>query len=75
MMTHTLPLRTHSLGQETGDRLDLAKLENVKLRGGGKTGAACPACREAGRDRKGQHLMIFPDGRFACAAHHGSIRC
>jgi len=50
--------------------LDLSKLENVRERGG-KTIAACPACREVGADKKGEHLVIYDDGRFACVANSG----
>jgi len=45
--------------------LDLTRLENVKERGA-RTVAACPACREVGADRKGNHLSILDDGRFNC---------
>jgi hypothetical protein len=31
----------------------------------------CPACREAGADKKGNHLAVFPSGKFACAVHPG----
>ena len=48
--------------------LDLSKLENVKQRGG-KTIAACPACRSAGGDKKGNHLFIKSldgSGKYGC---------
>ncbi len=32
---------------------------------------ACPACREAGSDNSGNHLAVFPTGKFACAVHPG----
>jgi len=51
--------------------LDLTRLERVRGTAGGKTTARCPACGEDGGDRKGTHLVIFPDGKFACAAHPG----
>lgn len=54
-----------------GLRLDLSRLECVKVRSTGVTEAACPACREMGRDSTGNHLAIFTDGRFACARHPG----
>jgi len=38
---------------------------------GGKTIAACPACREAGADKRGEHLIIYDDGKFACIANQG----
>lgn len=54
-----------------GLRLDLSRLECVRVRGTGVTEAACPACREMGRDSTGNHLAVFADGRFACARHPG----
>lgn len=33
--------------------------------------ARCPACAEAGQDKAGDHLVIFPDGAFACVANQG----
>jgi len=50
--------------------LDLSKLENVRERGS-KTIAACPACREVGADKKGEHLIVYDDGKFACIANQG----
>jgi 5S rRNA maturation endonuclease (ribonuclease M5) len=29
----------------------------------------CPACRENGSDKSGEHLTVFPSGKFACAVH------
>lgn len=51
-------------------RLDRSKLVNVRQRPG-KIIARCPACAERGGDSKGEHLAIFPDGRFACVANPG----
>ena len=51
--------------------LDLKKLENCHELPDGRRIARCPACAESGGDRKMEHLVIFPDGRFACAAHQG----
>src|SRR3954464_11638667 len=48
--------------------LDLNKLENVVNVGESKQ-ARCPACAEAGHDRKGEHLRIYADGRFGCCVH------
>ena len=31
----------------------------------------CPACAEVGQDNGGNHLIIWPDGRFACVCHPG----
>ena len=49
----------------------LDKLENLKGTPDRKMTARCPACAEGGGDTKGDHLVIFPDGRFGCAANHG----
>ncbi len=50
--------------------IDLSRLENVQHKGD-KTEAACPACRAMERDKKGNHLIIWPDGRFGCVAYPG----
>jgi len=49
--------------------LDISKLENVKKAAGGKLTARCPACAAAGADNKGEHLVIYPDGKYGCAAN------
>ena len=49
--------------------IDPAKLENVKHLGGGGIRAACPACRVAGSDKSGDHLLIQANGKFGCAAN------
>jgi AAA domain len=36
-----------------------------------KTRMPCPACREAGSDKSGDHLTVFPSGKFSCAVHPG----
>ena len=46
--------------------LELSQLERVRELAGGIVQARCPACAEGGRDRKGEHLRIYPDGRFGC---------
>lgn len=47
------------------------RLENVKIRGN-KVTAACPACRAAGRDKKGIHLYYnIATEQFGCVAHQG----
>jgi hypothetical protein len=48
--------------------LDLNKLENVCTRCN-KTTARCPACAEFGHDTKGEHLVIYPGGPFACVLY------
>ena len=49
--------------------LDVAKLEKVRELAGGLVQARCPACAEGGHDRTGEHLRIYPDGRFGCCVH------
>ncbi len=49
--------------------LDVAKLEKVRELAGGIVQAQCPACAEGGKDRTGEHLRIYPDGRFGCCVH------
>ena len=49
--------------------LDAAKLEKVRELAGGIVQARCPACAEGGHDRTGEHLRIYPDGRFGCCVH------
>ncbi len=51
--------------------IDLSKLENVKHHGS-KVIARCPACAEAGNDRKGEHLFIEPSGKFGCVVFPGT---
>jgi hypothetical protein len=49
--------------------LDVARLEKVRELAGGLVQARCPACAEDGHDRTGEHLRIYPDGRFGCCVH------
>lgn len=49
--------------------LDVGKLEKVRELAGGIVQAQCPACAEGGGDRKGEHLRIYPDGRYGCCVH------
>ncbi len=49
--------------------LAVSKLENVREQAGGVIQARCPACAEGGHDRSGEHLRIYPDGRFGCCVH------
>src|SRR5688572_25960640 len=51
--------------------LNLSKLEKVRELAGGALQARCPACAEAGQDRKGEHLRVYPDGRFGCCVFAG----
>jgi len=50
--------------------IDISKLENVR-NAGNKTVARCPACAELGQDKKGNHLIISNDGKFACVMFQG----
>lgn len=52
-------------------RLDTTILDILQRKPDGTIIAACPACRAAGGDQKGEHLIVYPDGRFGCAAHQG----
>lgn len=47
--------------------LDLTRLEHVR-HSGDITTARCPACAEGNGDRKGKHLIIYPSGKYGCAA-------
>ncbi len=49
--------------------LNQSKLEKIVELSGGIFRARCPACGEGGGDRAGQHLRIYPDGRFGCCIH------
>lgn len=50
--------------------LDISRLEKVRRRGS-NTIARCPACAEAGNDRKGEHLFINANGQFGCVLYPG----
>lgn len=56
---------------KSGHNLDLNKLDNVILHADGSVHAACPACREAGEDVSGNHLFIWPSGKYGCAKYVG----
>ena len=52
--------------------LDLQRLQHVRHYTAGKLTARCPACHEAGGDRRGEHLVCWTEsGKFACAVHPG----
>jgi len=51
--------------------LDLTRLEKLKELGGGAKQARCPACASEGLDKSGNHLRIWPDGKFGCAMYQG----
>ncbi|HEY0549875.1 MAG TPA: hypothetical protein VGF13_09745 [Verrucomicrobiae bacterium] len=49
--------------------LDINRLENVRKHGDGKVVARCPACAADGKDETGNHLVVYPDGKFGCVAN------
>ena len=49
--------------------LDVKKLERARELGNGVIQARCPACASGGGDKAGEHLRIYPDGRFGCCVH------
>ena len=51
--------------------LDLSRLQSVQHLDGGPVRAACPACRAAGEDHTGDHLLIESSGKFGCAKYPG----
>jgi len=60
-----------SASQEDDMGLQIDLLEKARTTGGGRIQARCPACAEEGGDTKGEHLIIYPDGRFGCCVHPG----
>jgi hypothetical protein len=50
-----------------GPILNVARLLN-KVQTGKGIECQCPACHEEGRDKNCDNLLIFPDGRYQCAA-------
>jgi hypothetical protein len=52
--------------------LDLSKLQGVKRAQNGAITARCPACAEDGRDHTGDHLVVYPDGRYGCLTCPGA---
>lgn len=51
--------------------LDCTKLDKVVQLAGGGTQARCPACFEQGQDKKGNHLRIWPGGKYGCCLYKG----
>jgi hypothetical protein len=49
--------------------LNIARLEKVRRLAGGVVQARCPACAEGGHDRTGEHLRVYPDGKFGCCVY------
>ncbi len=50
--------------------IDQTTLQNVKVKSGYIT-AKCPACAETECDKKGNHLIVYDSGKFACVQHQG----
>lgn len=50
--------------------LQLQLVGNLRRQPSGHVGR-CPACAEVGQDKGGNHLVIWPDGKFACVCHPG----
>ena len=51
--------------------MDVRKLAVSRRLGDGTVVARCPACAAGGRDRSGEHLVVYPDGRFGCVVYPG----
>jgi hypothetical protein len=51
--------------------LELRKLAVSRRLADGTVIARCPACAAVGQDRHGEHLVVYPDGRFGCVVHPG----
>ena len=49
--------------------IDKSRLQNVVENPEGSFTAKCPACASAGGDDKGEHLIVYPDGRFGCVVY------
>jgi hypothetical protein len=49
--------------------LDHTKLEHLQQLRDGSWQARCPACAADGHDRSGDHLHVYPDGRYGCAKY------
>ena len=50
--------------------IDVGRIEKARKTGEGWIGR-CPACAEGGADKTGNHLKVWPDGRFACVVNSG----
>ena len=50
--------------------LNLTKLNKV-VEKNGKIEAQCPACAAAGADSTGNHLVVYPNGKYGCVANPG----
>ena len=52
--------------------LDVRRLAVSRRLEDGTVVARCPACAAGGQDRSGEHLVVYPDGRFGCVVHPGA---
>ncbi len=64
-MTDTLTPRNSFAGELS---IDLSRLENACYLSNGDVISACPACREIGKDTKGDNLRVFTSGAYHCIA-------
>ena len=51
--------------------LVISFLEKAKRSSNGVVIARCPACAAAGQDHQGNHLKVYPDGRYGCVLFPG----
>ncbi len=49
--------------------LELSKIESLKRGAKGSYVGRCPACAQDGRDKSGNHLIIYANGKYGCAAN------
>jgi len=47
----------------------MKKLSHVSEKPDGKVTARCPACALDGKDKRGDHLVVYPDGKFGCVKY------
>ena len=52
----------------TESTIDFPRLEKLRRLASGDVISACPACREIGKDGKGDNLRVFASGAFHCIA-------
>lgn len=52
--------------------IDISKLEKIKYQNN-KIICRCPACFSEGFDRGGNHLVVYPDGKFGCCVNKDKI--
>ncbi len=60
---------TQDKSEPSASSLDHSKLTILRRTDSGYIWAACPACRDAGEDAAGNHLLITPEGKFGCAKY------